>query len=102
MPDPRAPGSLSIVTMFTVRPEHVSHVGEMLRALVEQTRAEPGCVRYEALQSQADPVDFVVLGQWVSEDAYDRHMAAAHTLAFTHGILGWLQSGPEMRRYRPI
>jgi quinol monooxygenase YgiN len=102
MPEREPDEALVVVTVFSVRPEHVPDVGQLLRDLVEATRAEPRCAHYQALQSRTDPVDFGVVGAWESEEAYDEHMAAAHTITFTHRVLGLLESGPEIRRYRVI
>jgi quinol monooxygenase YgiN len=102
MPEPEQNDALVVVTLFSVKPSHVPDVGELLRDLVESTRAEAGCVSYQALQGRTDPVDFAVVGEWRSEEAYDAHMAAPHTVTFTHRVLGLLESGPEIRRYRVI
>jgi len=102
MPEPQQNDPLIVVTLFSVRPSHVPDVGDLLRVLVEGTRAEEGCVSYRALQSRTDTVDFAVVGEWRSEEAYDAHMAAPHTMSFTHRVLGLLESGPEIRRYRVI
>ena len=102
MPEPEPNDELVVVTVFSVKPGHVPDVGQLLRDLVEATRAEPLCVHYRALQSRTDPVDFAVVGAWESEEAYDEHMAAPHTVTFTHRVLGLLESGPEIRRYRMI
>jgi quinol monooxygenase YgiN len=102
MADDEENGALAVVTLFTVKPEHVSTVGALLRDLVTATGKEPGCVQYEALQSQADAEDFAVVGEWRSESAYDAHMAAPHTTTFTHRVLGLLSSGPEIRRYKAL
>ena len=102
MPDPDQSDALVVVTLFSVRPAQVPEVGRLLRDLAEGTRAEPRCVHYQALQSLTDPVDFAVVGEWESEDAYDEHMAAPHAMTFTHRVLGLLESGPEIRRYRVI
>ncbi len=49
---------------------------ELLTTQVVMSRAEPGCVRFEAFESQTVPGTFIVVERWESEAALDVHRQA--------------------------
>ena len=53
-------------------------MGAVLQALVAPTRAEPGCVQYELLQSQQDPRMFTFFEKWESDAALAAHTQTEH------------------------
>ena len=57
-------------------PAHVPELRELLTTQVVLSREEPGCVRFEALESQTAPGTFIVVERWESEAALDAHRAA--------------------------
>lgn len=67
--------------------------------LVEPTRAEAGCLRYELLQSSVAPTEFVVVEEWTDERAINQHLQSAHVEeAFLEGQ-SLFASPPEIRHY---
>jgi quinol monooxygenase YgiN len=79
-----------------------SAVRELLQSLVDPTRREEGCLRYELLQGVTDPADFVMAEEWASEAALDAHLARPNVVAVLQK-LGPLFSGPaEIARYRLV
>lgn len=61
---------------------------ELLRTQVVMSRAEPGCVRFEALESQTVPGTFIVVERWESDAALDAHREAeAITTVYLPGIM---------------
>lgn len=44
-----------------------------LTAVVEPSRKEPGCLRYELFVDQSDPARFVFVEHWASREARDKH-----------------------------
>ena len=69
-----------MVTMhvsLTVR--NASDIAGVEAALVEharRSRAEPGCLRFEAYRSNLDPHAFFLLEAWESQDALEVHRKA--------------------------
>jgi quinol monooxygenase YgiN len=53
-----------------------------LRAMVEATRREDGCVQYDLHVATDEPGRFVFYENWTSREALDRHAASAHIQAF--------------------
>jgi quinol monooxygenase YgiN len=56
-------------------------VKEVLVALVEPTRKEPGCLCYNLHQSKSDKTQFMFYEQWASKEAIDAHGKTPHMKA---------------------
>ena len=54
---------------------------EILR-VAGPTRAEPGCLRYEAFESVREPAGFAIHSEWVDEATFDTHSRLPHTVRF--------------------
>lgn len=57
----------------------VDAVKAALTQLVQDTRPEPGCIRFEIRQSVEHPHRFTLWEIWTSEQALQDHYAYAHT-----------------------
>jgi quinol monooxygenase YgiN len=70
------------------QPENVPVVRDLLAEAGRLSRAEPGCLRYEAYHSTADPNRFLLHERWESQAALDAHRkAAAYTTVYHPRIL---------------
>jgi quinol monooxygenase YgiN len=56
-------------------------VKEVLVALVEPTRKEPGCLCYNLHQSKSDKTQFMFYEQWASKESIDAHGKTPHMKA---------------------
>jgi quinol monooxygenase YgiN len=70
--------SLRVVARVKARPETVEQVREVLLGLVEPTRNEAGCAKYELLQNRKDPTDFTFVEEWDSDAAFEGHFTTSH------------------------
>ena len=52
---------LQVVAVITAKSGSEQLVGDALNALVEPTRAEPGCLSYHLFESAADPTAFITV-----------------------------------------
>ncbi len=75
-------------------------VARALAALVEPTRGEQGCLRYELHVNLSDPSDFVFVEEWTSDAAIDAHMKTPHVTACLATASSLLAVPPDIRRYR--
>lgn len=53
-----------------------------LSALVEPSRQEPGCLRYELYRDIDREGDFILIESWRNQAALDEHMAEPYLKAF--------------------
>ncbi|MGW2449237.1 putative quinol monooxygenase [Streptomyces sp. NPDC001675] len=61
-------------------------VGQRLLGLIEPTRKEEGCVRYEVYQSTENDNDWFIFETWKSKEAFDFHMQTPYVREF----LAWV------------
>ncbi len=54
----------------------VPQLRELLAMQVNLSRQEPGCVRFEAFESQSVPGTFILIERWESQVALDTHRTA--------------------------
>jgi quinol monooxygenase YgiN len=67
-----------VVGSFTARPGREADAAEALRALVEPTHAEDGCILYALHQGADDPRRLAFVERWASREALDDHLASSH------------------------
>lgn len=95
---PPARPTIRIVARVRARPDAMETMRALLESIVEPTRAEAGCLRYELLQDRETPFEFLLVQEWRSDRAYDEHLEQPHMLE-AYGRLDPLLAGmPEIRR----
>lgn len=91
--------TVHVVARLTARPETVTDVQNLLLRLLEPTRQEPGCLRYELLHNAADPTDFTFVEEWADETALEAHFTTPHLQAAFVQVPPLLAMPPDIRRY---
>ena len=71
------------------------------RTMVEPTRTEPGCLRYELWQDLAEPTRFAMVEEWESEEALATHLALPSLQAAVAAIAPMASEPVSMQRFRP-
>jgi quinol monooxygenase YgiN len=62
-------------------------VVEAMRAMVPISRAEDGCLDYQALRSADDPRRFLFFERWSSEEAWQRHTETDDFERWVRGVI---------------
>ena len=91
--------TVHIVARFIARPECVAELRTLLLGLLEPTRQEPGCLRYELLHNAADPTDFTFVEEWADEAAINAHLQTPHLTAAVSQSQPLLAAALDVRRY---
>ncbi|MDH4088744.1 MAG: antibiotic biosynthesis monooxygenase [Nitrospira sp.] len=94
--------SLCVIARAKAKTDQVAQVREILTALVDATRREPGCLSYELLQNHDDPTDFAFVERWASPAAEQAHFATQHISVALQQVVGLLAADPEICRYRTL
>ena len=97
-----AANTVRVVARIVAQPDKVQELKALLLRIVEPTRAEEGCIRYELHQSETDPADFVFLEEWSSSAAIAAHMQTPHILDALGKAATLLAAAPDIRRYHVI
>lgn len=91
--------TVCVVARIIALPEKIVELKAALLELVEPTRLEAGCIRYELLQNQSDPTDFTFVEEWTSNDAIDLHLSSAHIEVVDAKLDGLVAAEPDIRCY---
>ena len=85
--DPRATvaAMVTIVARYRARPGEGDAVAAALTAHVAATRAEPGCLQFDACRSVDDPDEFVLYETYRDEAAFESHRASPHFQRYIAG-----------------
>jgi quinol monooxygenase YgiN len=91
---------LHVVARIVALPGKEDEFKALAVNLVELSRKEAGCIKYELLQNQSDSTDFTFVEEWVSDAALDAHLATPHFLAAAAKLDGLVCAAPDIRRYQ--
>lgn len=59
-------------------PGRGAEVRALFEGVVERTRSEDGCLRYELFQDREDDDRIILLEEWRDEEALNAHLGAEH------------------------
>lgn len=90
---------LRVIARVPARKDRADEVAAILKGLLEPTRREDGCIRYEVWRNTADPADFTFVEEWQSREALDRHLQTSHVTAALGRLDGMLDGPPDIRTY---
>jgi len=69
---------LNIIAIFVIKPEFNTEFQAEFKKIVEGSRREQGCVRYDLNQDVKDPYTYVFIETWQSQQAIDKHNTELH------------------------
>ncbi len=92
---------LEVVAIFRVKPEAIEVARPSIVKLAEETRKEPGCLRYDWYQDTKEPGVFVVLETFADEAAFAAHAGSVHSAEIKEAAQAWLAAPTEVRILKP-
>lgn len=72
-----------------------------MQSIMDVTRAEPGCVRFDLLTSP-DQQTLYIDEIWADEAAFHFHHAQSYTIAVFKAYEAWLKQPPELIDLRAV
>jgi quinol monooxygenase YgiN len=96
--------TVHVIAIFYAEMGKEDEMESVLRDLIEPTRQEPGCIRYDLLRSLKGEnyVEFVFVEEWASEETLDAHGRSGHLQALRGRLKGSMGSLPRVIRYRQV
>jgi quinol monooxygenase YgiN len=73
---------VKVIAILVARPGKGGELRSLLDGMVDPSRKEPGNLRYDLWQDQADPNRFVLDELYADEDAVAAHRATPHFQAY--------------------
>ena len=93
---------IHVIARHWARPDSVDEVRRILTSLIEPSRAEVGCLKYDLNQNVDDPTDFTFVETFASEAALREHAAAPYIAAIAPRLKELIRRPSEVSRYRVI
>ena len=84
---------LTILVLIPAKPGKGDALGEALKALLEPTRKEKGCISYDTHRSNKDPDLWMMYENWESQARLDEHMKSPHLVDFAQTKMPELVQG---------
>lgn len=85
-------GQLYVVTHVDLTPDNTAGGTKLLQQFANESRKDPGVVRFELLQDSARPNHFTVVEVWTNSKAFEGHERADHTKQFREKLQPMLGS----------
>ena len=67
-----------VAAKWRAHPDKADRLLEVIEEMTPPSRAEPGCVFYQAQRSEEDPNLFFLYEQYADEAGYEAHMETEH------------------------
>jgi quinol monooxygenase YgiN len=92
---------IHVVATFTAAAGREDELEKVLLGMLEPTRQEDGCIRYDLLRSipGVSPAEFTFVEEWASIEALDAHGGTPHLLGLRPKLEGLTAGPPHVIRY---
>jgi quinol monooxygenase YgiN len=88
--------SLTVFAEFHAKPGSEQALGELLKGLIEPTRKEQGCLRYDLHVDNDKPGHFLFFEDWVSMALLQAHLGSPHLTALQSQSAGLVAEPPRI------
>lgn len=87
------------ITKVVARSGQAEALKSLMLEVTELARENPGCLRFELLQGNASPEEFVTLGEWQNDAAFQSHFRSGYMDEFMREIPELVDHPPEIQWY---
>jgi quinol monooxygenase YgiN len=95
-------GTVHVLALFTAALGKEEELEKALTLLIEPTRREAGCIRYDLTQGLGKSAEFAFIEEWESAKHLDAHLQTAHVAEVGRKIAPMLGAPISIERYRQI
>ena len=93
---------LAMVVEFRAAPGRIDELRRALLDVVDVTRAESGCLRYDLHEDVTDPDVLAFYEVWASGEAHAAHDRTPHIVSLVERLPDLTAAPPEVLRLRRI
>jgi len=90
------------IAVLNARPDKTEELNSLLTSLLEPTRQESGCIRFNLLQNRETPREFAIVSQWHNEQAVQYHIATGHAQLAMSRLPELLAAPLDLRFYHLV
>lgn len=94
-------GQLNVVAHIRPQAAHYQAARSAICAIIEQTRAEPGCIEFRLSENEEDGT-LHLYEEWQDEAALAAHYDQPYTKAVFEAYRDWLAQEPHILHLRPV
>ena len=95
-------GTVHVLALFVAAPGKEAELEKALTALIEPTRKEAGCIRYDLVRGLGKSAEFAFIEEWESAEHLDAHSQTPHVREAGSKAAGLLAAPASIERYRQI
>ncbi len=92
---------LNVIAQIRPKAAHFDAARDAICAIVDQTRAEPGCIEFR-LSEDAEKGTLHLYEEWRDEAALASHYDQPYTKAVFEAYQEWLAEEPRILHLRPV
>ncbi|WP_367847501.1 putative quinol monooxygenase [Rhodoferax sp. WC2427] len=92
---------LIIIARAQAKPGFEAALVAAQTALVALSRQQPGCIAYELHEDLEQPGKVLFYERWTDRNAWENHIAGAHSVAFRDQAGGWVAES-ELLQMRQV
>ena len=85
---------LRLAARIDALPGKGEELAGLLAALVDDTRGEEGCLRYDLYRDPSNPDTWIFVENWASHELWQQHVDGPRFKAFVKEIEGIARGGP--------
>lgn len=93
---------LYVVARAIASIDRVEETRELMVSLLEPTRRENGCIRYDLFQNRENPAEFTFIEEWQDQACLDAHLASPHIRDAIAKLPSLFVSDPVIGLYAPV
>ena len=90
------------IALLNARPDKTEELNSLLTSLLEPTRQESGCSRFELLQNRETPTEFAIVSQWHNQQAVQDHIGTGHVQRAMSRLPELLAAPLDLRFYHLV
>lgn len=72
--------------IFLAKKDCIEELKALLKSTIKDSKEEEGCLMYEVFQTKNNPVEFIVIDSWESEEALNKHYETPHYSYFINNF----------------
>ncbi|SKA77821.1 Quinol monooxygenase YgiN [Caloramator quimbayensis] len=93
---------VKVVAKNCAQRDKLDEIIKLYEELVELTRKEEGCIRYELYQDEKDRSILCMIEEWESREALDRHLNSEHFKRIVPQIKKFMARETELNVYKKL
>ena len=93
---------ITIVAKHFIKDDKIAEFLDMAKGLVDTTKQEDGCMKYDLYQDVKNPKVISIIEEWGNSTALDRHSSSEHFRRIVPILSGFTEKQTEINIYKKV